>query len=63
MKTAKFIKLFIWFLCAIVVVEVGCLLLSAADTLANIFALVLFAAFGFASYKTQLFTTIKTTKK
>lgn len=63
MKTSVFIKLFIWLLCAIGVVEVGCLLLSAADTLLNILALVLFAVFGFASYKTQLFTTIKITKK
>lgn len=60
MKTSTFIKLLLWFISLIGVIEVGCELVSSADTLLNILGIALMASFGFASYTTICFTKINT---
>ena len=58
MKMSTFIKLFLWFISLIGVIETGCELVSTSDTLLNILGLALMASFGFASYITNCFTKI-----
>ena len=62
MKTATFIKILLWLICLIGVIEVGCLFISMADTFLNITSMTLIAVFAFVSYKTKCFTNIKTKK-
>lgn len=45
------------------VLELGTQAISAQDTLVNICGIVLIVVFGFISYKTKCFTTIKTKDK
>ena len=63
METKVFIKLLIWVILCIGVLELGTQAVSAQDTRVNICGVVLIAVFGFISYKTTCFTTIKTKDK
>ena len=62
MKTATFIKILLWVICLIGVIEVGSLFISMADTFLNITSMTLIAVFAFVSYKTKCFTNIKIKK-
>lgn len=63
MTTKTFIKLLVWAICLLGVVEAGCAMLSAADTILNILGVLLFVVFAFISYKTHCFINIKNSKK
>lgn len=62
MKTKTFIKILLWVICLIGVIEIGCSFISMADTILNIVGVVLMATFAFVSYKTKCFTYIKIKK-
>lgn len=62
MQTKTFIKILLWVICLIGVIELGCSLVSMADTILNIVGVVLMATFAFMSYKTKCFTYIKIKK-
>lgn len=62
MQTKTFIKILLWAICLIGVIEVGCSFVSMADTILNIVGVVLMATFVFVSYKTKCFTYIKIKK-
>ena len=62
MQTKTFIKILLWVICLIGVIEVGCSFVSMADTILNIVGVVLMATFAFVSYKTKCFTYIKIKK-
>lgn len=62
METKTFIKILLWVICLIGVIEVGCSFVSMADTILNIVGVVLMATFAFVSYKTKCFTYIKIKK-
>lgn len=62
METKTFIKILLWGICLIGVIEVGCSFVSMADTILNIVGVVLMATFAFVSYKTKCFTYIKIKK-
>lgn len=62
MQTKTFIKILLWVICLIGVIEVGCFFVSMADTILNIVGVVLMATFAFVSYKTKCFTYIKIKK-
>lgn len=62
METKTFIKILLWVICLIGVIEVGCSFVSMADTILNIVGVVLMATFAFMSYKTKCFTYIKIKK-
>lgn len=62
MQTKAFIKILLWVICLIGVIEVGCSFVSMADTILNIVGVVLMATFAFVSYKTKCFTYIKIKK-
>jgi hypothetical protein len=59
----RFIKLLIWVICTILIIEIGFALLSMADTLANISGIIVIALYAFVSIKTEAFTNIKIVKK
>lgn len=59
----RFIKLLIWAICTILIIELGFALLSIADTLANISGIIVIALYIFVSIKTVGFTNIKISKK
>lgn len=63
MKTKLFIALSLWFICLVIVLELGFMAMSATDTLANFVGLILLLSFGFTSAKTHCFTNIKIKKK
>ena len=63
MKTATFVKVCVWVLCLLGVIEGGFTLISASDTLLNLIGILLIVAFTFISYKTHFFINIKTTRK
>lgn len=63
MQTKTFIKILLWVICLIGVIEVGCSFVSMADTILNIVGVVLMATFAFVSYKTKCFTYIKIKKQ
>lgn len=60
MKTVTFVKVCVWALCLLGVIEGGFALISASDTLLNLIGILLIAVFAFISYKTRLFINIKT---
>lgn len=62
METKTFIKILLWVICLIGVIEIGCSFVSMADTILNIVGVVLMATFAFVSYKTKCFTYIKIKK-
>lgn len=62
MQTSTFIKILLWVICLIGVIEAGCSFVSMADTILNIIGVVLMATFAFVSYKTKCFTYIKIKK-
>lgn len=62
MQTKTFIKILLWVICLIGVIEVGCSFVSMADTILNIIGVVLMTTFAFVSYKTKCFTYIKIKK-
>lgn len=62
MQTKTFIKILLWTICLIGVVEISCSFVSMADTILNILGVVLMASFAFISYKTKCFTYIKIKK-
>lgn len=62
METKTFIKILLWVICLIGVIEVGCSFVSMTDTILNIVGVVLMATFAFVSYKTKCFTYIKIKK-
>lgn len=62
MQTKTFIKILLWVICLIGVIELGCSFVSMADTALNIIGIVLMATFAFVSYKTKCFTYIKIKK-
>jgi hypothetical protein len=62
MQTKTFIKILLWVICLIGVIDVGCSFVSMADTILNIVGVVLMATFAFVSYKTKCFTYIKIKK-
>ena len=59
----RFIKQLIWVICTILIIELGFALVSMADTLANIFGVIIIALYTFVSFKTEAFTNIKISKK
>lgn len=59
MNCSTFIKLLIWFITLLLIVEFGFCLINMSDTLLNIIGAVLISTFGFVSYKTNCFTLIK----
>lgn len=63
MKTSTFIKILIWFIINLFVIECSFDLISTNDTLLNIIGFALFATHMLISVKTHCFTTIKFTKK
>jgi predicted membrane protein len=63
MDSKTFFALLIWAICLILVLEVGFEALTMGDTFANIFGIVIIAAFGFVSYTTNCFTNINFKKK
>lgn len=62
MQTKTFIRILLWVICLIGVIEVGCSFVSMADTILNIVGVVLMATFAFVSYKTKCFAYIKIKK-
>lgn len=63
MKTATFVKVCVWALCLLGVIEGGFALISASDTLLNLIGILLIVVFAFISYKTHCFINIKNSKK
>jgi uncharacterized Tic20 family protein len=63
MKTSTFIKILIWFIINLFVIDWSFELVSTNNTFLNIIGFVLFATHMFISTKTHCFTTIKFTKK
>lgn len=63
MKTSTFIKILIWFIINLSVIDWSFDLISTNDTLLNIIGFALFATHMLISVKTNCFTTIKFTKK
>lgn len=59
MKTVTFVKVCVWVLCLLGVIEGGFALISASDTLLNLIGILLIVAFAFISYKTHFFIKIK----
>ena len=59
MKTETFVKVCLWVLCLLGVIEGGFALISASDTLLNLMGILLIVAFAFISYKTRFFINIK----
>ena len=58
MKTVTFVKVCVWVLCLLGVIEGGFALISASDTLLNLIGILLIAVFAFISYKTCFFLKI-----
>lgn len=63
MKASTFVKILIWFILNLFVIEWCFNLVSTNDTFLNIIGFVLFATHALISIKTYCFTTIKFTKK
>lgn len=63
MKASTFIKILIWFILNLFVIEWCFDLVSTNDTFLNIIGFVLFIAHAYIGIKTNCFTTIKITKK
>lgn len=63
MKISTFIKILIWFILNLFVIEWCFDLISTNNTLLNIFGFVLFATHALIGIKTHCFTTIKFTKE
>lgn len=59
MSSSTFIKLLVWFITLLLIVEFGFCLINASDTLLNIVGGVILSLFALASYKTNCFTLIK----
>lgn len=59
MNCSTFIKLLIWYIALLLVVEFGFSLINESDTLLNIIGGVMLSLFALASYKTNCFTLIK----
>lgn len=59
MKTSDCIKLTVWLVLSILILNLGFNMLSAADTLANIIGLVIIIAVIFISFKTNCLRTLK----
>lgn len=56
---ANSIKLFIWFLLTIFVIDIGCELVTMADTLFNVLGLTIMFLFILLTIKTKCLTTLK----
>lgn len=63
MKISIFVKILIWFIINLFVIEWSFDLVSTNDTFLNIIGFVLFATHALIGIKTHCFTTIKFTKK
>ena len=63
MKISTFVKILIWFIINLFVIEWSFDLISTNDTFLNIIGFVLFAAHALIGIKTHCFTTVKFTKK
>lgn len=59
MNCSTFIKLLIWYIALLLVVEFSFSLINESDTLLNIVGGVMLSLFALASYKTNCFTLIK----
>lgn len=59
MNSSTFIKLLIWYITLLLVVEFSFSLINESDTLLNIVGGVILSLFALASYKTNCFTLIK----
>lgn len=59
MKTSDCIKLTIWLVLSILILNLGFNMLSAANTLANIIGLIIIIAVIFISFKTNCLRTLK----
>lgn len=59
MNCSTFIKLLIWYITLLLVVEFSFSLINESDTLLNIIGGVILSLFALASYKTNCFTLIK----
>jgi hypothetical protein len=59
MNCSTFIKLLIWYISLLLVVEFSFSLINESDTLLNIIGGVMLSLFALASYKTNCFTLIK----
>ena len=59
MNSSTFIKLLIWYIALLLVVEFSFSLINASDTLLNIIGGVILSLFALASYKTNCFKLIK----
>lgn len=59
MNCSTFIKLLIWYIALLLIVEFSFSLINASDTLLNIIGGVMLSLFALASYKTNCFTLIK----
>lgn len=59
----KFFGFVVWVIICTIIVDWFCRLLSCSDTLLNITAVIIFAAWGVISYETHLFTKKITLKK
>lgn len=63
MSSSTFIKLLVWFITLLLIVEFGFCLINASNTLLNIVGGVILSLFALASYKTNCFTLIKLKKR
>lgn len=63
MRTSTFIKILIWFIINLFVIDWSFELVSTNNTFLNIIGFALFATHMFISAKTHCYTTIKFTKK
>lgn len=59
MNCSTFIKLLIWYIALLLIVEFSFSLINESDTLLNIVGGVMLSLFALASYKTNCFTLIK----
>lgn len=59
MSSRIFIKLLVWFITLLLIVEFGFCLINASDTLLNIVGGIMLSTFGYVSYRTNCFTLIK----
>ena len=59
MNSSTFIKLLIWYIALLLVVEFSFSLINESDTLLNIVGGAILSLFALASYKTNCFTLIK----
>lgn len=59
MNCSTFIKLLIWYIALLLVMEFSFSLINASDTLLNIVGGVMLSLFALVSYKTNCFTLIK----